>query len=335
MAKYGTARLLDQSGAGYGQAAQVSGQRVFVIVNPTSGRGRAKRLWPKVEEALAASLAPADLDKAFTTGTGEATILAQQAVAAGYAIIAVLGGDGTLHETVNGLVQAGAAGGPGALLVLPAGTGNDFSRTLGIPLDPIQVAASLSSARYEQVDLGLAGSRYFVNVAGIGFDAEVAAEVNRGGKIGGGMLPYMGAMLKKLFTYKNAPLQIKLDDRVLNRQSLLVAVGVAQYYGGGMQILPEASLQDGLLDVCIAGDLSRAAILGLFPRIFSGGHVHHPLVEITRSVGVRVAGPENLHVHADGEIVGRLPMEFRCLPAALRLLLPAAAPKLSAVAQSP
>lgn len=302
------------------------GRRIFVILNPEAGRGRARKLWPRINESLRAAMNPADLQVVETQAPGEAVDLARWAVEKGYDIVAACGGDGTLHEVVNGLARAGAAAGPGALLVLPAGTGNDFSRSLGLPLDPVRVAQAMASHRTVNVDLGRAGNHFFVNVAGVGFDAEVAAEVNRGGKIVGGTLPYIWAVMKKLVTYRNAPLQIHFNQEVRRRRALLVAVGVAAYYGGGLQILPGADLQDGCLDICVGGDLGKLATLGLLPRLFSGSHIRHPLVELDRAVQVRIEGPDHLHVHADGEVIGRLPVEFACIPGGLRLILPASLP---------
>jgi len=298
------------------------GRRIFVILNPEAGRGRARKLWPRISQTLRAAMNPADLQVVETQAPGEAVDLARWAVEKGYDIVAACGGDGTLHETVNGLARAGAAAGPGALMLLPAGTGNDFARSLGLPLDPIRVAQAMARSRTVNVDLGRAGNSYFVNVAGVGFDAEVAAEVNRGGKIVGGTLPYLWAVMKKLVTYRNAPLEIHLNQQVLRRRALLVAVGIASYYGGGLRILPGADLLDGRLDIIVGGDLGKLATLGLLPRLFSGSHVHHPLVELDRAAQVRIEGPDHLHVHADGEVIGRLPVEFACIPEGLRLILP-------------
>lgn len=312
------------------QTDKAPGRRIFVILNPEAGRGRARKLWPHISQSLREAMNPTDLQVMETQGPGEAVDLARRAVEKGYDVVAACGGDGTLHETVNGLARAGAAAGPHALLLLPAGTGNDFARSLGLPLDPVRVAQAMARSRTVNVDLGQAGQSFFVNVAGVGFDAEVAAEVNRGGKIVGGTLPYIWAVMKKLATYRNAPLEIHLNQEVRRRRALLVAVGIASYYGGGLQILPEADLQDGYLDIIVGGDLGKLATLGLLPRLFSGSHVHHPLVEMGRAAQVRIEGPDHLHVHADGEVIGRLPVEFACIPAGLRLILPeSASPALS------
>lgn len=297
-------------------------RRLFVIFNPTAGGGSARKLWPRIAVALQEAMGAIELTVAETNGPGEAAALAATAAGQEFDLMAVCGGDGTLHEAVNGLARVGAAAGPMAVLVLPAGTGNDFYRSLGLPMDPLWVAARMGRPNCVAVDLGQVGDRYFVNVAGVGFDAEVAAEVNRGSKAGGGSLPYVWAILKKLATYKNAPLTIRLDEDVLQRRALLVAIGVASYYGGGMRILPGADLQDGHLDICVGGDLSKLGTLGLLARVFSGQHVHHPQVEMARARRVRVEGPTHLHVHADGEVIGRLPMDFQCIPRGLLLALP-------------
>lgn len=294
------------------------GRRALIIFNPTAGRGRASKSWPQIEEALEASLG-GSMEVATTEGPGHATELAAKASGNGFNMVLACGGDGTIHEVINGL---GGQNGSPPLAIVPAGTGNDFARTLGIPLDSVKAASGLARPRLTHIDLGKVGDRYFANVGGVGFDAEVAAEVNKAGRLLRGAVPYVWAVLKKLFTYSATDLTVYLDDERLDRRALLVAVGVASYYGGGMKILPGADVQDGLLDVCIAGDVSKLATVVLLPKLFSGSHIHHPKIEMRRARTVRVEGPEHLHVHTDGEVIGHLPITFSSVHRGLALALP-------------
>lgn len=298
-----------------------------VILNPVAAQGRILRVWPKIKAALLQVL-PQRPDVWESQHPGHAVELAQRAALEGYEWIAVCGGDGTVHEVVNGICRArfhhGLQGQHPSLTVIPAGTGNDFARSLGIPLNAVTAALGLSEPVNDTIDVGRVGDHYFANIAGAGFDAEVAAEVNRSGKKAGGALPYVWGVIKKLFVYQNQDLRIQLDDQILDRRALLVAVGISPYYAGGMHILPKADPRDGLFDVCICGDLRRIEVLSLLPRIFSGGHVGHRQVEFYRARKVKISGSANLHVQADGEIVGKLPVEFECLPGTLRVVKPVA-----------
>ncbi|HEX6987893.1 MAG TPA: diacylglycerol kinase family protein [Bacillota bacterium] len=302
-----------------------------MIVNPMAGNGRVRRHWPGIQRRLADVLGY-EPPVWFTERPGHAAELARARAAEPHAWIAACGGDGTVHEVVNGLCRARFDDDIGdavpALVVIPAGTGNDFARSQGLPVHVDGSIDLLASPGLESrwVDAGFVAGRYFVNVGGVGFDAEVAAEVNRLGKRLPGAASYVWALLKKLVTYRNEVVVIEAGDLRIERKILLTAVGTGRYYGGGMLILPPAEPADGLLDACIAGDLSRLATLGLLPRIFSGGHVGHPLVTFLRADRIRIDGPRHLNVHADGEIVGQLPVEFRCVPGAVRLLAPAPPP---------
>lgn len=296
-------------------------------MNPTAGNGRVRRRWPGIQRRLAAALGY-EPEVWFTEGPGHAVELARAAAGGSYSWLAACGGDGTVHEVVNGLCRARFDDGMGeqvpALLVVPAGTGNDFARSQGLPITVDESLNLLAQGALQPrwIDAGHVAGRYFVNVGGVGFDAEVAAEVNRIGKRLPGAATYIWALLKKLVTYRNEGVVVEIGEQRLQQKILLLAVGIGRYYGGGMMILPEADPADGLLDACLGGDLSRLATLALLPRIFSGGHRGHPQVTFFRAERVRIDGPRRLHVHADGEVVGRLPVEFRCVPGAVRLLSP-------------
>lgn len=288
--------------------------RVLFIVNPAAGKGRAKREWERIAPRLAEL---SQFDVQFTTAPGEATRLAREAASQGYDRIASVGGDGTLFEVVNGVCGTGAA-----LAILPGGTGNDYAKCVGLPTDMLEAATVALRGSERMVDVGRSSSGiYFINVAGAGFDAEVAANVNRYPKHLGGTIPYVMGILKTMWQFVPQEMEIELDDRVITQKSLLIAIGLGKSYGAGMKITPDADVSDGLFDVCIGGDLGRLELLGLLPQLYKGTHVTHPKVEMARCsrIAVRSTGP--IAAQADGELIGSLPLELSVLPGHLRLVV--------------
>ncbi|MDI3541046.1 MAG: hypothetical protein PWP66_584 [Thermosediminibacterales bacterium] len=212
-----------------------------------------------------------DCESYFTKAPGHASSLAKALEIKGFQKIIVMGGDGTLHEVVNGLDTENIV-----LSIIPAGTGNDFCRLLGIPLNPQIAAKTLFEGEVTCLDIGRVNDRFFVNVAGVGFDAQVAEEVNNNVKWLTGTAAYLFALFKLLISYRNIPLKIILDKNVvLDIKSFLLAVGNAQYYGGRMRIVPSAVIDDGFFHVCVAGDVNRLEVLTTLPKIFSGKHLEY------------------------------------------------------------
>ncbi len=285
------------------------------IVNPIAGGGRARQLWPQIEEELRAR--GVAWERFETEGPGHAVALARQAAGGGYSAVVAVGGDGTLNEVVNGV-------GTGSVPVglIPLGTGVDFPRTAGVPRTPKEALSVVLAGRVTPIDVGVVNGRLFCNVAGTGFDARVAARVNRTGKRQGGTIPYVMAVFATLFTYQNVPLRITIDGVSQEVKSLLMAVGNGRFYAGGMMICPQADLRDGRFDVVIGGDIGKLGTIMTLPKVFSGGHLRHPKVTYHRARQVIVDGPGDLGIQADGELVGHLPATFELLPAALPMLLP-------------
>lgn len=282
------------------------------IVNPIAGKGKAKAVW----SAIAPYAQSLGAQVCFTKGPGDATELARSLAAAGAERVVAIGGDGTVSEVVNGLMGSGAC-----LGVIPGGTGNDFCRVVGIPFAPLPAAQLALTGAAAPMDIGqIEGGRYFFNVAGIGFDAEVARAVNSYPKYLGGTIPYLLGILKTLWRYRPAPMEIEVDGRVYQRKVFLLAVGIAQAYGGGMRVLPDAKVDDGLLDVVIAGDVGRMEVLRLVPKLYKAGHVGHPKVEFTRGRHIRITSPQLVAMHLDGDVVGTLPASFLIHPGALGVI---------------
>jgi diacylglycerol kinase (ATP) len=288
----------------------------FVIVNPVAGSHAGARAWQRARAGCAAAT---DWECATSQRPGHARELALEAADRGFERVIAVGGDGTVNEVANGLVHSTTI-----LGIIPAGTGNDVAHNLGVPAEPAAAASLAANGSARPIDLChvQTGDRaaYFVNVAGFGFDAEVAWRVNRSPfmRFGGGTLPYVFGVLATLWQYRAPGMRLSLDDRALDRRVFLAAVGNLPTYGGGMRIVPDATPDDGMLDVCVVADLSRLEVLRLLPRLYSGGHVGHPAVELFRCRSVSADADGRVLCQADGEIVGRLPARFSVLPAALR-----------------
>lgn len=300
----------------------------YFIVNPTAAGGRTGQLWPGIGAYL--SKLGLDYEVSFTAAPLEATALARRAVQAGHETVVAVGGDGTVNEVVNGLMAPGAERAGARLGIIITGRGSDLARTIGIPSDPEAACERLLEPRTMTVDLGLAEftvgeercERFFVNVAGIGFDAEVVRRANRNFRFARGTVPYLSALVMSLFAWRNRPVEIVLDDRPpIPATIYLVAVANGQYFGGGMRVAPDADPNDGLLDVCVANDIGKVEFLRTVPRVYEGTHVSHPAIDIYRARRVEVRSAHPLASQLDGEEAGCAPLVFRVVPAALEVVV--------------
>ena len=301
----------------------------LVVLNPAARGGRARRARPALDAALARSGIEATVVE--TAGPGDAERIARDADAA---LVVAAGGDGTVHEVVNGLADHGP-GGP-ALGVIPLGTGNDFARALGVPMRLADAALALTASAPVAIDLGEVeweddeGThvRRFANAVGAGFDAEAAALAGET-KWAGGRRAYLAAVLRTLWGRRDMAARVAADGAVLADGPLLLCeVGNGQAVGGGFRLTPGAALDDGLLDVCHVRDLSTVRALRLLPRSFTGAHTAAPEVTMAQATQVEIeAAGEGLALHADGEILSRAARRVRVgvLPGALRVVAPALA----------
>jgi YegS/Rv2252/BmrU family lipid kinase len=299
-------------------------QYAKVIVNPTAGANSTLRKWPRISRLL--RYIGLSFDHQLTEGVGHAIELAREAATAGYRFLVAIGGDGTVNEVANGILIAEAAA-EADLGMVNTGTGSDFVRSLGISRDYAKACTALTGQRWLDIDVGVvqygrgeqSGRRFFVNSAGVGFDAEVAQVKERMPKYFRGTVPYLLGMGRKLLDYDNKTVHLKVDGRDETRKVLSVVVANGAYFGGGMRVAPQADLTDNLLDVLTVGDIGKLELVKAFPSIYKGTHVNHPKVRMERASRVRIESPERLLVHADGEVVGEGPADFWLLPKALRV----------------
>jgi YegS/Rv2252/BmrU family lipid kinase len=288
--------------------------RVTIIANPKAGHGRTAGAAQQAASVFADAGWTTTI--AFTTAAGAACALAREAAAEADLVLAC-GGDGTLSEVINGLLDTGTPGG-----LIPAGTGNDFARTIGLPHDPQQAARQLLEGSPQPVDLleVVGGDRVAINVIGVGFDAAVARRMNE--QTRGGILAYLSAVMWELTTLRPTKVRLRVDDREWEGEALLVAVANAQSYGAGMRIAPQASIRDGLLDVVLVRRMSRLRFLRCLPQVFRGAHTCLPEVEIWRGREVRIETDPPGPVLVDGDLHGETPLAVRVLPERLPFWLP-------------
>jgi YegS/Rv2252/BmrU family lipid kinase len=295
-----------------------------LVLNPIAGDGAGGRVMPRLEELLGGRNA----EIRVTTHRGHAEELAADAVRDGADRVNGVGGDGTMQEVVNGIIGAGG----GTLGVVPVGRGNDLARSLSIPIDPPRALEIALGPATRPMDVGRAIRdnlfRHFVAAGGVGFDAQVSWTMSnprpwwKNGRAG-----YFAGTLDELRRFHNQRLRITFDlasgREVVDHVSLLVAFANGPYYGGGMKICPDASLEDGQLDVCVVGDLSRFEALRELPGIYEAKHVTNPKVRFYRTRWMLIEGDEPTRVHLDGEPWGTLPIRVEALPAALEVAVAA------------
>jgi diacylglycerol kinase (ATP) len=306
------------------------------IVNPIAGSGRAHSIVPRIEAWLAERGIDARLLE--TREAGHAERLAAAATDLGHDRVIAVGGDGTIQEVINGLLASGVGtdGGPPALGLIPSGRGNDLARSVRLPIDPMACLPIAVGDTTHPFDVGSArgeggSQRYFGAAGGAGFDAAVAytMAVRRRFWMRGEAGYFLGT-LNELRRYRNSELRVTLvgdgEDRVVSQRFLFLAFANGPYYGGGMQICPDAETDDGWLDVCLVGDLSRLAALRELPGIYQAKHLKNPKVEIVRARTVRIEGDETTRVHLDGEPFGSVPVQVTLLPAAISVAVAATVP---------
>lgn len=296
----------------------------LVILNPVSGRGRALRHQGEIERLL--NQHGMRHKVAVSRFHGHTIELVSAAIASGCRRLLVAGGDGSLSEAVNGILSQGTVAATDVLLAtLPVGTGNDWARSHNVPGDwpaAIALAASEASAVH---DAGLAefadgSQRWFINVAGLGFDAAV---VERKMARGFGPLAYVMGLLGALWSYRPVRVRVSLDQAP-SRDALIFVhfAALGKNCGGGMLIAPEAVPAEGRFHSVLINAMSRLEVLANLKRLFDGTLPSHPKVEARTCTTIHVDAPSAIGVEADGEPVGHTPVTFRVLPRALRVVVP-------------
>jgi len=294
----------------------------YAIVNPLARRGVARRRWRRLAAALRQRGIRVDI--AWSEQPGHSEVLARQAVIDGCDRILIAGGDGSAHEVVNGVMAVRDRMRVAPLVaVAPLGTGNDLARTLGMPRDHRRLADVIAAEHTVAYDAGEliwpdgAGRRYFVNVAGVGFDSYV---LERKPERGPARLAYLAGLLRGLLSYRPSELTITTETAVLQQQSFVAFAALGRYCGGGMLVAPRAQCDDGLLDLVSIRHLGLAATIVRLPRLYDGGLLDDPAVTWLRAARIDIRAEPPCPVEADGQIVGQTPVGIAVIPAALRVV---------------
>ena len=291
-------------------------ERYCLIANPTSGNGNGRICLDRAKQLLDAR----GIDYAVkeTQHPGHATELAKQAVDEGYDVIVAVGGDGTLHETAMSVIHTGRV-----LGLLPCGTGNDYARPLGIPTDPEAAVEILLNGENRVVDAGDANGNLFFNIAGFGFDVDVLDYTEEfKPKCKNGETAYRLGCLKAVLGLKLRRSTLTFPDGTIETNVLMAAAGVGTHFGGGMNVLPESDMSDGLLDVCIAHDVGRLGVLKLLPKFIKGRHLGLKVITYKKATEVSVVCDPVSRIEVDGERMEGTPVTFRVLPKAITVRAP-------------
>ncbi|OUC11596.1 MAG: diacylglycerol kinase [Alkalinema sp. CACIAM 70d] len=290
--------------------------KVLCIFNPHAGQ--AQFLQKHLPAAIDLwSRSGWQVDLAPTQFAGHATQIAQQAAEQGYDIAIAAGGDGTVNEVMNGLVNTQTA-----LGVLPIGTVNIWAREMGLPMDVLGAAQGLATAQVRTIDVGRAGDRYFLLMAGVGFDAAVTETIKPHEKKRLGAIAYIKQALHTAWQFQGVRTLLRIDGKRIRGRILMIVIGNSQLYGGVVKMTAHAVVDDGLLDVCvIKGRSMMVAPLRLF-SIFTRNYNRDPKVEYYHATRIEIQGKKHLPVQVDGDFIGRTPLRFEVVPSALQVLVP-------------
>lgn len=291
---------------------------VTLVVNPVSGRRHGERIAAAALERL--RTAGHDVVRVRSDDGAQAREGVAAEVAAGSTAVVVVGGDGLLHDVLPAILGHDVTVG-----LLPAGTGNDTARALGLPTgDPDAALDVVLAGRTRAIDVARTDHGPVVTVVASGFDSQVNERANAL-RWPRGNARYLLAILAELRTFTPLPFTLTLDGRSIEREAMLVAVANGPSFGGGLRIGEGAAIDDGLLDVCIINPVSKATLVRVFPRLYQGTHVDLPVFERHLVSEVVVESP-GVVAYGDGERLGTLPMTTRVLPGALRVFAPPHAP---------
>ncbi len=294
-------------------ASRTPDDRALAIVNPAAGNGTGQRLAARIARTLRDAGLRVEIER--TPAQGEGARLAREAAEAGYGMVIAVGGDGTANEIANGLVGSGTA-----LALYPIGAGNDFARALGYPRRRRDVPLFIRTARRRTIDVGDANGRVFLNAAGVGIDGHVAERVVATVRIVGPGLGWFAGALAGIATYQPIPMRVLIDGELRSGRFLTVVAANATHFGGGMRVAPQAELDDGQLDVVLAGDLGKRESLLALAKLYRGTHVNGTTITTQRARVVEIELAQPAASELDGEVTRVQNLSIRVRPRALEVI---------------
>jgi YegS/Rv2252/BmrU family lipid kinase len=300
----------------------------YVIVNPNAGNRKGQKDWKRISELFQREEIMTEV--VFTERKGQAIELTRNAIGRGFRKIIVVGGDGTLNETVNGIfTQDYCPTTEITIGLIPVGTGNDWGRMFGIPLVYEGAVKVIKETKTLVHDVGLVSyhmgnefhNRYFLNIAGVGFEALVVKKTNiQKDKGRSNKAIYFYNLLASLVAYRKTLAQITIDGTTTSARVFSINVGNGRFCGGGMRQTPEAVPDDGLLDVTVIREMGRFEIIRNLKLLYDGTILSHPKVDGYRAKKIHISTESILYAEADGELLGHTPAEFTVVPACLNIV---------------
>jgi len=299
----------------------------FIIINPTSGNGASKKQWPLIFKEL--NDQKFSFEYFFTEHKNHAFELVQNAILNGFKKFICVGGDGTLHSIVNGILSLNKLDTTALKIgVIPVGTGNDWIKTYNISKDykkAIEIIKNEYTVKQDIGKINIYHSKsiiYFNNLAGIGFDGYVVNKVHKFKNLGS--LAYLTGALVSIFSYKKPLLEISFNNTILKSKTLLLFMGICTYCGGGMKLTKNPNPIDGLFDISFVKNITLFQILVNIPGLFNGNITNHKIVENykTSKLAVKILDTKETYIQADGEIIGSGDFTVQILPKALNFIVP-------------
>ena len=289
--------------------------RIIILLNPNAGRGKARFMLRSALEVMQRE--GVEIDVQESRDAQHLLALARRAAAEKPDAIISLGGDGTHHYILNGIM-----GSEIPLGIIPAGSGNDFAKGLGIPTQTRAAAEALLAGNTRRIDLARAGNTVYGCIAGAGFDSVVTRYANERVRRLRGSWAYAWSILRCLKSYRPEPLKIVSDVQEFSGDVVFAVVGNNVSYGGGIHLTPRAKLDDGLLDVCIVPYMGKLELLQWVPRAYRGEHLRHPRIIYFQAPKVSLSTTSRLELFGDGEFMQELPATIEIVPRALPVIVP-------------
>jgi len=308
---------------------KMTSARWMVIVNPNAGHGKGKKDWKQISSYL--NKYNLSYEYCFTEYPFHAIELTSTALGKGFRNFIGVGGDGTMNEIVNGIFRQKEIPATEITLgTITVGTGNDWGRMFDMPSGYEESVKIISEGKTTLHDAGLCiyneGEkeirRFFINIAGLGFDALVVKRTNRQKERGKkGKAIYMWNLLMSLIVYRHVHTDVEIDGNRISNETFTISIGIGKYSGGGMMQTPHALHDDGLFDITIIKRIGKGEVIRNLKRLYDGSIYDHPKIEWYRGKNIRINSDPKIHAEADGESLGHSPIEFRIIPKCINVVI--------------